>query len=209
MVAVRIGRVIIGGVRYFAVPIGWLQFWIFSALSILFFIALIRAVMRRTPESGGRREGRSRIGIILQSISFFLVGFGGTRPTLPLYSPAAVASALAVLLLMGSCLYLFAASAAALGKNWSLEARMRDDHELIRSGPYAHIRHPIYLGMLLFLVGLGVAMGHWIQVVVALPLFLWGTSIRTRLEDQLLEEQFGEAFRAYSASTPGIFPRVL
>jgi len=195
-------------VRYLAVPIGWIQFWIFCVLSILFFIALFRALMRRSPESGGRREGRSRLGIILQSVSFFFVGFGGARPTLPLLSPAALVGALAVLLLMGGCLYLFATSSSELGKNWSLEARMRDDHQLIRTGPYARVRHPIYLGMLLFLFGLAAAMGHWIQLLVALPLFLWGTSIRTKLEDQLLESQFGQEFQDYAKSTPALIPRL-
>jgi protein-S-isoprenylcysteine O-methyltransferase Ste14 len=164
-------------------------------------------LIRRTPESGGRREGKSRIGIVLQSISFFFAGFGGARPSLPLLSPAALGGALAVLLLMGGSLYLFAASSSALGKNWSLEARMRTDHQLIRNGPYARVRHPIYLGMLLFLLGLAVALGHWLQLVVALPLFLVGTSIRTKLEDRLLEEQFGQEFTDYARSTPALIPR--
>ena len=189
------------------VPIGWLQFWLFCGLAILFFASLIRALIRRTPESGGRREGKSRIGIILQSISFFFAGFGGARPSLPLLSPAALAGALAVLLLMGGALYLFAASSSALGKNWSFEARMRTDHQLIRNGPYARVRHPIYLGMLLFLLGLAVAFGHWLQLVVALPLFIVGTSIRTKLEDRLLGGQFGKEFEEYARSTPALIPR--
>jgi protein-S-isoprenylcysteine O-methyltransferase Ste14 len=195
-------------VSSFAVPIGWLQFWLFTGIGILFFIALIRTLMRRTPESGGRREGRSRIGIVIQSLSFFLAGFGGVRPELPLLGPASLAGAAAVLLLMGGCLYLFAASSTALGKNWSLEARMRTDHQLVRDGPYARVRHPIYLGMLLFLLGLAVALGHWLQLVVALPLFLAGTAIRTRLEDRLLESQFGPEFRDYAQATPALIPRL-
>ena len=190
------------------VPIGWLQFWLFCGFAFLFFASLIRAMMRRTPESGGRREGKSRIGIILQSISFFFAGFGGARPSLPLLSPAALFGAVAVLLLMGGSLYLFTASSSALGKNWSFEARMRTDHQLIRSGPYARVRHPIYLGMLLFLLGLAVALGHWLQLVVAVPLFLVGTSIRTRLEDRLLENQFGKEFEDYASSTPALIPRL-
>ena len=190
------------------VPIGWLQFWLFSALGLLFFASLIRALMKRTAESGGRRERKSRIGIVLQSISFFFAGFGGVRPSLPLLSAAALAGAFAVLLLMGGCLYLFAASSSALGKNWSFEARMRTDHQLIRSGPYARVRHPIYLGMLLFLFGLAVALGHWLQLIVAVPLFLVGTSIRTRLEDRLLEGQFGKEFEEYARSTPALIPRL-
>lgn len=190
------------------VPIGWLQFWLFCGIAILFFLSLIRALMRRTPESGGRREGKSRIGIILQSISFFFVGVGGVRPELALFSPAALAGAVAVLLLMGGAVYLFVASSSALGKNWSLEARMRTDHQLVRDGPYARVRHPIYLGMLLFLLGLAVAFGHWLQLAFALPLFLAGTAIRTRLEDRLLESQFGPEFCDYARATPALIPRL-
>jgi protein-S-isoprenylcysteine O-methyltransferase Ste14 len=194
--------------RYLMVPIGWLQFWLLCGLGLLFFVSLIRALMKRTPESGGRREGKSRIGIVLQSISFFFAGFGGVRPSLPLLSPAALAGALAVLLLIGGCLYVFAASSSALGKNWSFEARMRTDHELIRNGPYARIRHPIYLGMLLFLLGLAVALGHWLQLVLALPLFLAGTAIRTRIEDRLLETKFGDEYRDYARTTPALIPKI-
>ena len=190
------------------VPVGWLQFWLFCGLAILFFASLIRAMTKRTAESGSRREGKSRIGIILQSIGFVFAGLGGAHPSLPLLSPAALAGALAVLLLMGGALYLFAASSSALGKNWSFEARMRTDHQLIRNGPYARVRHPIYLGMLLFLLGLAVAFGHWLQLVVAVPLFLVGTSIRTRLEDRLLEDQFGKDFEDYARSTPSFIPRI-
>lgn len=190
------------------VPIGWLQFWLFCGIAILFFISLIRALMRRTPDSGGRREGKSRVGIIIQSISFFFAGFGGVRPELPLFSPASLAGAVAVLLLMGGAVYLFVASSSALGKNWSLEARMRTDHQLVRDGPYARVRHPIYLGMLLFLLGLAVAFGHWLQLAFALPLFLAGTAIRTRLEDRLLESQFGPEFRDYAQATPALIPRL-
>jgi len=198
----------LSNVSYLHVPIGWLQFWIFTALGILFFASLVRALVKRTPESGGKRDSKSRFGIILQSLSFFIAGFGNVRPSLPLFSPAALAGALAVLLSMGGALYLFVTSSNALGKNWSFEARMRTDHQLIRDGAYARVRHPIYLGMLLFLLGLAVALGHWLQLVVALPLFFVGTSIRTRLEDQLLDEQFGQAFRDYARSTPALIPRL-
>jgi protein-S-isoprenylcysteine O-methyltransferase Ste14 len=61
--------------------------------------------------------------------------------------------------------------------------------------------------MLLFLLGLTIALGHWLQLIVALPLFLIGTSIRTRTEDQLLDAQFGQEFRDYAQSTPALIPR--
>ena len=62
--------------------------------------------------------------------------------------------------------------------------------------------------MLLFLLALAVALGHWIQLIIAVPIFLAGTAIRTRIEDGLLEESFGEQFRAYRKSTPALIPKL-
>ena len=109
---------------------------------------------------------------------------------------------------MLSAIALFAASSSALGPNWSLVARTRRDHHLVQRGPYARVRHPIYLGMFLFLLSLAVALGHWLQFVTGFPLFLAGTAIRTRVEDQLLEQAFGDAFRDYRNSTPALLPRL-
>src|SRR4051794_17728379 len=125
--------------KYYMVPIGWLQFGLFWGLAILFFASLVRALLKKTAESEARRDSKSRLGIILQAIAFFFAGFGGARPTLPLFSPASLAGALAVLILTGGALYLFVASSTALGKNWSFEARMRTDHQLIRNGPYGRV----------------------------------------------------------------------
>jgi protein-S-isoprenylcysteine O-methyltransferase Ste14 len=104
---------------------------------------------------------------------------------------------------------LFITSSRALGKNWSLVARTRTDHQLISTGPYARVRHPIYLAMLLFLVALAVGLGHWAQLLIAAPFFLVGTKIRTDAEDRLLEESFGDAFRQYRTATPAIFPKIV
>ena len=191
-----------------AVPVSLTQFWLFLALSLIFFFFLIRAFSRRTSESGIKSDSRSRLGIIRQSIGIGLAGFGPMRPTLSPVSPGALAGTAAVILFMGGAVALFASSSRALGKNWSLVARTRSDHELVRSGPYSRVRHPIYLGMLLFLLGLAAALGHWIALIVAVPIFLVGTAIRTRIEDGLLEQSFGDVFRDYRSSTPALIPRL-
>src|SRR3954452_10729742 len=191
-----------------AVPVSLMQFWVFLALSLLFFTFLLLAASRRTKESGARSDGRSRIGILLQSMGIAFAGLGATRPSLSPSSFAGLAGTAAVILLMGGSIGLFAASSRALGRNWSLVARTRSDHELVRSGPYAWIRHPIYLAMLFFLLALAVAVGHWLQLLVAVPTFLLGTAIRTRSEDRLLETRFGQAFGDYRSSTPALIPRM-
>jgi protein-S-isoprenylcysteine O-methyltransferase Ste14 len=192
----------------YAVPISLLQLWTFSGLGLLFFVFLLRRLAGRGPDSGAKRDRRSQLGIVIQSIGFGIAAFGPVRPTLPPLAPAGLAGTAAVLLLMGGAIGLFAASSRELGRNWSLVARMRSDHELVRTGPYAHLRHPIYFGMLLSLLAFAVGLGHWAQVIIALPLFIAGTAIRTRVEDGLLEEQFGERFRDYRSSTPALIPRI-
>lgn len=191
------------------IPIAMPQWWLFDVLTLIFFAMIVRAMLRRQRESGGRTDSGSRLGIILQSLGIALAGIGRVRPDLPWFSPAAIASYAAVTALMSGAILLFAWSSTTLGKNWSIEARTLDDHELVRNGPYARVRHPIYLAMLLFLLGLAVSLGHWLQLIVAVPLFLIGTRMRTDAEERLLERQFGNKFRDYRSSTPAIIPKIV
>ena len=191
-----------------AVPVSMTQFWAFWGLALVFFFFLFRAFSRRASESGVKSDSRSGLGVVLQSVGIGLAGIGPTRPTLPPFSPAALAGTAVVILFMGSAIALFVVSSRALGQNWSIVARTRSDHELVRNGLYARVRHPIYLGMLLFLLGLAAAVGHWIEIIIAIPVFLAGTAIRTRIEDGLLEQIFGDTFRDYRSSTPALFPRI-
>jgi protein-S-isoprenylcysteine O-methyltransferase Ste14 len=192
----------------FMMPVSHLQLWAFFALSLLFFLFLFRAFARRTGEARATRDRRSRFGILLQSLGIGVAAIGRVKPTLESLTPAGLAGTLAVVLLMGGAILLFASSSSALGRNWSIVARTRSDHELVQSGPYARIRHPIYLGLLLFMLGLAIAYGHWLQLVVAVPLYLAGTKVRTSIEDRLLEQKFGDVFRDYRNCTPALIPRL-
>jgi protein-S-isoprenylcysteine O-methyltransferase Ste14 len=190
------------------VPVSHPQLWAFFGLSLIFFFFLVRAFSRRTGEAGTTRDSRSRFGILLQSLGIAAAAVGRVKPMLASLSPGGIAGTSAVVLLMGGAIMLFASSSNALGRNWSIVARTRSDHELVQSGPYARIRHPIYLGLLLFLLGLAMAYGHWLQLVIAVPLYLAGTRIRTSIEDRLLEQKFGDVFRDYRSSTPALIPRL-
>lgn len=189
-------------------PVSYVQVAAFLVMSVIFFLFVLRALAARTREAGAKADRRSRIGIVLQSIGIAAAGFGfvairtGAPNLFDLFDTAVVVA------LMGGAVALFASSSKALGKNWSLVARTRSDHRLIRTGPYARVRHPIYLGMLLFLLAMAVAFDHWPQLIVAIPIFLAGTIIRTRIEDRLLEQNFGQEFIDYRNSTPALMPRL-
>jgi protein-S-isoprenylcysteine O-methyltransferase Ste14 len=193
----------------FAVPVSLTQFVAFWLLALGFFAAIVRAFWRKSSETGGTKSAGSRLGILLQMAGFAIVGFGVIRVALGTLSAMGLLETAAVIALMGGAIGLFVTSSRALGRNWSLVARTRTDHELITSGPYARVRHPIYLAMLLFLIALAIGLGHLGQLLIAAPLFLIGTKIRTDAEDRLLEQSFGDQFRAYRSSTPAIIPRLI
>ena len=192
----------------FAVPVSLTQFVAFCLMALGFFLSMARAFWRKPAETGATTSARSRLGILLQMVGFAIVSFGVIRVALGPASPLALLETVVVVALMAGAIGLFVASSSALGRNWSLVARTRTDHELIRSGPYARVRHPIYLAMLLFLVALAIGLGHWGQLLLASPLFLAGTRIRTDAEDRLLEQSFGDAFRRYRDTTPALLPKI-
>ena len=119
---------------------------------------------------------------------------------------AAVAVAFA---LLGASLALIYAAVRTLGKQWSLTARLVEGHDLITSGPYALVRHPIYTAMLGMLLGSGIAVSRWPDLVVATAVFLLGTTLRTRVEERLLTAEFGDAYRSYTDAVPALIPRAL
>ena len=93
-----------------------------------------------------------------------------------------------------------------LGKQWRYEAALSEDHELIQTGPYRWVRHPIYASMLGMLLATGAAWTWWPMFVAALIVFLAGTEIRVRAEDRLLAERFQESFIAYRSRVPAYIP---
>lgn len=178
---------------------------------IAFAFALIAARRRRGPPDPGqtRRSRRSWLGIGVQAAGFLAVGAGPFRIVRdPWWGPGLIEAA-AIALLTGGSLWLFVAATRTMGAAWSLEARTRSDHRLATTGPFAHVRHPIYTGMALFMIALALAYGHEAQLIAGLPLFALGTWLRIRDEEALLGAQFGTAYDVWARRTkrfvPGLF----
>ncbi|HTL99963.1 MAG TPA: isoprenylcysteine carboxylmethyltransferase family protein [Candidatus Omnitrophota bacterium] len=94
-----------------------------------------------------------------------------------------------------------------IGKHWSAEVTIRHDHELIRTGPYARIRHPIYTGILLALFGTALILGEW-RGLVAVGLAVMGFWWKARREESLLRQEFGERFDEHKRRTGFFLPRM-
>jgi protein-S-isoprenylcysteine O-methyltransferase Ste14 len=94
-----------------------------------------------------------------------------------------------------------------LGRNWGMPMSRKEDPELVTSGPYASVRHPIYTGMLLAM--LGSTIGE--SVFWALPLILFGVYFiySAEREEKLLIEQFPQQYPAYITRTKMLLPFVV
>ena len=93
-----------------------------------------------------------------------------------------------------------------LGEYWSDKVALKIDHQLIRRGPYAHLRHPIYAGVLLAIAGTALAIGEW-RGVVALVLMAVNYLAKAKREDRILASRFGENFAEYKRQAGFLAPR--
>ena len=92
-----------------------------------------------------------------------------------------------------------------LGRNWSGTVTVKEDHELIQTGPYRLVRHPIYTGLLLALTGSALAQDRWSGVLAVVLIFVsfW---IKLLREEAWMRETFGEKYDAYCARTKRLMP---
>ena len=97
---------------------------------------------------------------------------------------------------------------AQLGRNWSATVTVKQDHDLITSGPYRFVRHPIYTGLLLGLLGIAVARAEW-RGVLAVALAFGAFWRKLRIEERWMREQFGVAYEEYSRRVSALIPFVL
>jgi protein-S-isoprenylcysteine O-methyltransferase Ste14 len=95
-----------------------------------------------------------------------------------------------------------------LGRNWSGTVTVKQGHDLVTSGPYRLVRHPIYTGLLLALVGFALARGEW-RGVVAVALAGGSFWRKLRIEERWMREQFGAVYEEYSRRVSALIPFVL
>jgi protein-S-isoprenylcysteine O-methyltransferase Ste14 len=143
----------------------------------------------------------SRWGILLQFAAFTLLwqGHFWMRPLSWWRLAISV-------LLFALAIALSWTSARALAGQLRVDAALGADHHLVRSGPYALVRNPIYSSMLLVILATGIILTPWQLFVPALVLFLIGTQVRVRTEETLLATRFGEEFESYKREVPAYLP---
>ncbi|HSB67011.1 MAG TPA: isoprenylcysteine carboxylmethyltransferase family protein [Anaerolineales bacterium] len=94
-----------------------------------------------------------------------------------------------------------------LGRQFSPQLQLRQEHQLITTGPYAYIRHPIYTAIYGFGLSLAMVSANWFFVGFFL-LSMIGLGVRVPKEERMLMEQFGEEYRVYMEKTGRYGPRL-
>ncbi len=174
-----------------------------------FIIAVIMARLGRRNESAKQQTSRaSMLGVFVQMIGIGLTSGpmtieGGWLNGIMSWRTISVA------LFMAAAVGIFYAAARVMGDNWAIVARVRDDHGLVTGGPFAIVRHPIYLALFLFMLALAITSHREWALIIAIPVYTIGTLMRTNIEEAMLRQHFGSAYDDYAKRVkrflPGIF----
>lgn len=174
------------------------------AFGILFFT---RTKPPSAPES--KRERASILGIVLQGASYGIVWSVHRpffSPIMALGKPLEIALAVFTILVAAGSVWFVLLAIITLGKQWSLGARLIEGHKLITEGPYRLVRNPIYTGMFGLLLATGLAVSHWVGLLIAIVVYAVGTVGRVRSEEKLLRGAFGVEFDSYARRVPAVIP---
>jgi protein-S-isoprenylcysteine O-methyltransferase Ste14 len=188
----------------------WFYEYFFSVVWILFVVYWqIKAIRTKTTQR--LEPAASRIlRVLIFVVAIALVST--TRIPLPwLYHPLWPVGLLpfwlgAVVTIAGLLLAVWAR--VHLGRNWSRSVTIKQDHELITTGPYATVRHPIYTGILTGLLGTAIALCQ-VRGFITLALFFLAFWIKLRMEEEWMRSQFGEPYDAYANRTAALVPYLL
>jgi protein-S-isoprenylcysteine O-methyltransferase Ste14 len=174
------------------IGIGWLAFWVYW----LAMSANVKTGRARWGQFAGFRV--ALIIIILLLLRFRLVKGQVVR------SPLLEGIGLAIWVL-GLALAVWAR--VYIGRNWGMPMSRKDSPDLVTSGPYHRIRHPIYAGILLALVGTTVAVSlYWLVAVVLIGAYFIYSAVN---EERYMTEEFPDSYPAYKHSTKMLIPFLL
>ncbi len=173
--------------------IGWVAFWIYW---------LAASVGVKTGQTQWARFAGVRIGAVL--VIVLLARTGLLRGRAAITDPWLQGAGLAVFAL-GLALAVWAR--LYLGRNWGMPMSQKADPELVTTGPYRSIRHPIYSGIILAMIGTTIAVSlYWLVAVVLLGAYFGYSAIA---EERYMASRFPDSYPDYKRSTKMLIPFIL
>lgn len=174
-----------------AVALGW------ASLFLFLFLGRQGGRSKRAAKLGA--GWLSLLGLFVQLFGFVVAFWGPLHFAEPLFGrPALLAAGIVSGMILIAFLLLHAASGALRAVEGGLAT----------GGPYALVRHPIYLAILLMTIATGLGLGHLPNLMIAVPLALAGTELRIVSEETRLLARFGDAWEAYAKRVKRLVPLV-
>lgn len=184
----------------------------------IFFLAIVIETVTRAPLNKQRKlekmserrvTGQEKVLLLLLWIGMLLVPIVYASSdwldfadyTLPVW-----AGWLGVLLIAGA-VFVFWRAHADLGLNWSPTLEIREKHELITRGIYSIIRHPMYASQWLWVIAQPLLLQNWVAGFLNLLIFIPFYLLRTRAEEQMMLETFGNQYSAYMQNVGSVLPK--
>jgi len=178
----------------------WIIFWLYWLISAF-------GAKRNTKSLLGRFAGM-RLGLFVLIVILFHIFFNVRS-----YSfHNSVATNNELVLSVGFIIFLSGLFIAIwarinLGKNWGMPMSVKQDPELVRSGPYRYIRHPIYTGILLAMIGASVASSiFWLAIFAISGIYFIYSAVQ---EEKLMMKQFPKVYPSYKSKTKMLIPFVI
>lgn len=184
----------------------------------IFFLAIVIETVTRAPLNKQRKlekmserrvTGQEKVLLLLLWIGMLLVPIVYASSdwldfadyTLPVW-----AGWLGVLLIAGA-VFVFWRAHADLGLNWSPTLEIREKHELITRGIYSIIRHPMYASQWLWVIAQPLLLQNWVAGFLNLLIFIPFYLLRTRAEEQMMLETFGNQYSVYMQNVGSVLPK--
>lgn len=145
------------------------------------------------------------IGSVVAAIALALVAQRVQAAAMP--GPLDLLVVLGTLALLGGVALRWCAI-LTLGRYFTVNVAVQHGHRVVQSGPYRFVRHPSYTGVLLALLGVGLAMHNWLSLAALLVPVTLSLAYRIRVEEAVLAEALGDDYRAYARRTKRLVPGV-
>jgi protein-S-isoprenylcysteine O-methyltransferase Ste14 len=172
------------------------------AFTVYWSIAATRASAAKSSESKASRQ--FHVLLVNGSLLLLFISVPGLRARFLPNAPFLVPLGLTI---QAASLVLAIAARRHLGRNWSGEVTVKVDHELVRSGPYRRIRHPIYTAIIGMYVGPAVMIGE-MHSLLAVAIIIAAYWRKVGLEEHVLREEFGATYDDYARHSWAVIPPV-
>ncbi len=176
------------------IGVGWIVFWAYW---------LVMAFTAKAEQSRWTRFAGVRVGLILAILLVF---------RLRVFKGHAVATDDPWLLGIGLACFVLGLALAVwarvyLGRNWGMPMSRRADPELVTTGPYRRVRHPIYSGLILAMVGTAMAVSlYWLNAVAISGAYFLFSAV---IEERTMAKLFPAAYPPYKRATKMLIPYLL